>query len=165
VAVRTVGPRQGGLLSRWCGNTGRASRDIEHLGSAHTDAHPDRQFVLPGRGHIAVVTAEEPQPDDLRQALARSTPGMRTSLAQVGPIAPVCRSQDPGRRLHRPTGQCSTVSSLIGSPSDCRWRECLRVPRSLRPPSNRFDTRSHCEQRSCAATCPPARQLGYRSAG
>ena len=48
----------------------RASRDIEHLGSAHTDAHPDRQFVLPGRGHIAVVTAEDPQPDDLRQALA-----------------------------------------------------------------------------------------------
>ena len=48
----------------------RASRDIEHLGSAHTDAHPDRPFVLPGRGHIAVLTAEGQLPDNLRQALA-----------------------------------------------------------------------------------------------
>jgi hypothetical protein len=38
VVVRTVGPRQGGSLSRWCGKYRRASRDIEHLGSAHTDA-------------------------------------------------------------------------------------------------------------------------------
>ena len=53
----------------------RASRDIEHIGSPHTDAHPDRQFVLPGRGHPAVVTAED-LPDDLRQALAPiHTPG------------------------------------------------------------------------------------------
>jgi hypothetical protein len=38
VVVRTVGHRQGGSLSRWCGKYRRASRDIEHLGSAHTDA-------------------------------------------------------------------------------------------------------------------------------
>ena len=28
----------GGRLSRWCGSTRRGSRDIEHLGSAHSDA-------------------------------------------------------------------------------------------------------------------------------
>jgi hypothetical protein len=109
----------------------RASRDIEHLGSAHTDAHPGRQFVLPGRGHIAVVTDEDPQPDDLRQA---PSPDPHPGCALVWPKSGPSPHSGDGLRLETLT------------PNPCPNRFTAFVQKKW-PPNSSMDSKTPMKAR------------------